>query len=106
MPLWKKLWLLFAVIWLVVSALNAGTILAFSEQQEKAFRPIVIGLGVPVLAYLLAWLWDRRRLRGGGERDDQLLYLARVGVEAPEAFCDLVGGDRSLVVRLAEGFFI
>jgi membrane protein implicated in regulation of membrane protease activity len=72
MPLWKKLWLLFAVIWLVVSALNAGTILAFSDQQEKAVRPIVLGLGVPALAYLLAWLWDRRRRRRG-QRDDQLL---------------------------------
>ena len=73
MPLWKKLWLLFAVIWLVVSALDAGTILAFSEQQEKAVRPIALGLGVPALAYLLAWLWDRRRRRGGGPGDDQLL---------------------------------
>ena len=72
MPLWKKLWLLFAVIWLVVSALNAGTILAFSEQREKAVRPIVLGLGVPALAYLLAWLWDRRRRRRG-QGDDQLL---------------------------------
>ena len=73
MPLWKKLWLLFAVIWLVVPALNAGTILAFSEQPEKAVRPIVLGLGVPALAYLLAWLWDRRRRRGGHQGDDQLL---------------------------------
>jgi hypothetical protein len=73
MPLWKKLWLLFAVIWLVVSALNAGTILAFSEQHEKAIRPIVLGLGVPALAYLLAWLWNRWRRRGGGQGDDQLL---------------------------------
>jgi len=72
MPLWKKLWLLFAVIWLVVSALNAGTILAFSEQQGKAVRPIVLGLGVPALAYLLAWLWHRRRRRRG-QGDDQLL---------------------------------
>ena len=72
MPLWKRLWLLFAVIWLVVSALNAGTILAFSEQHEKAVRPIVLGLGVPALAYLLAWLWDRRRRRRG-QGDDQLL---------------------------------
>jgi len=72
MPLWKKLWLLFAVIWLVVSALNAGTILAFSEQQEKAVRPIAVGLAVPALAYLLAWLWDRRRRRRG-QGDDQLL---------------------------------
>ena len=73
MPLWKKLWLLFAVIWLVVSALNAGTILAFSEQPGKAVRPIGLGLGVPALAYLLAWLWDRRRRRGGRQGDDQLL---------------------------------
>jgi len=72
MPLWKKLWLLFTVIWLVVSALNAGTILAFSEEREKAVRPIVLGLGVPALAYLLAWLWDRRRRRRG-QGDDQLL---------------------------------
>ena len=72
MPLWKRLWLLFAVIWLVVSALNAGTILAFSEQQDKAVRPIVVGLAVPALAYLLAWLWDRRRRRRG-QGDDQLL---------------------------------
>jgi len=66
------MWLLFAVIWLVVSALNAGTILAFSEEREKAVRPIVLGLGVPALAYLLAWLWDRRRRRRG-QGDDQLL---------------------------------
>ena len=71
MPFWKKIWLLFAVIWLVVSALNAGTILAFSEQQKKAVRPIVLGLGVPALAYLLAWLWDR--WRRGHQGDDQLL---------------------------------
>ena len=66
------MWLLFAVIWLVVSALNAGTILAFSEEREKAVRPIVLGLGVPALAYLLAWLWDRRRRRRS-QGDDQLL---------------------------------
>src|SRR5438132_3314773 len=104
MPLWKKLWLLFAVIWLVVSALNAGTILAFSEQREKAVRPIALCLGVPALAYLLAWLWDRRRRPGGGHGDDQLLYLARVGVEAPDAFGELVGRHRLLVVQPAERF--
>lgn len=61
LPLWKKLWLLFTVIWVVVSALNAGTILAFSEEHEKAVQPIVLGVAVPAALYLI--LWVRQRLR-------------------------------------------
>jgi cyanate permease len=59
---WKKLWLLFTVIWVVVAALNAGTIIAFSEEQEKAWRPILLGIAVPAVLYLigLAWQWLRR----------------------------------------------
>jgi hypothetical protein len=64
--LWQRLWLLFTVIWVVVSALNAGTILAFSEEHEKALRPIVLGVAVPAIAYLLAWLWFRWR---GAEKE-------------------------------------
>jgi hypothetical protein len=60
-PLWKKLWLLFTVIWVVVSALNAGTILAFSEEHGKALRPILLGVLVPAVVYLLAWGWVRLR---------------------------------------------
>jgi hypothetical protein len=52
---------LFTVIWVVVSALNAGTILAFSEEREKALQPIVLGVVVPAAAYLLGWLWFRLR---------------------------------------------
>ena len=59
--LWQRLWLLFTVIWVVVSALNAGTILAFSDEPEKALRPILLGVAVPAATYLLAWLWYRRR---------------------------------------------
>jgi hypothetical protein len=59
--LWQKLWLLFAVIWVVVSALNAGTILAFSDEPEKAWGPIILGVAVPAIAYLFAWLWFRWR---------------------------------------------
>jgi hypothetical protein len=56
---WRKLWVLFTVIWVVVSGLNAGTILAFSpDEAEKAWRPIVIGIAVPVLLYGLGVLWD------------------------------------------------
>ena len=62
MPLWKKLWILFTVIWVVVAALNAGTILAFSpDEQEKAVRPIVIGVVVPIVLYGVLWLWQRLR---------------------------------------------
>jgi len=59
MRLWQKLWLLFAVIWVVVAALQAATILAFSEEQEKALQPIVLGIAVPAVLYLVGWLWER-----------------------------------------------
>ena len=59
---WKKLWLLFTVIWVVVSALNAGTILAFSpDEAEKAWRPVLIGIAVPAGFYVIGLLWDWAR---------------------------------------------
>ena len=62
MALWKKFWLLFTVIWVVVAALNVGTILAFSpDESEKAVRPIVLGLVVPAVLYGVLWLWVRLR---------------------------------------------
>ena len=59
MPLWKKFWLLLSVIWVVVSGLNAATIIAFTEETEKAWRPILLGLALPALAYVIGWLWAR-----------------------------------------------
>jgi len=59
--LWQKLWLLFAVIWMVVAALQAGTILAFSGEPAKALQPALYGVAVPAAAYLLGWLWSRWR---------------------------------------------
>ena len=58
-PLWKRFWLLLSVIWVVVSGLNAATILAFSEETDKAWRPIALGVVVPALAYLILWAWAR-----------------------------------------------
>lgn len=60
---WKKFWLLFTVIWVVVSGLNAVTILAFSEEHEKAVRPIVLAVVVPIVLYALGagWEWLRRK---------------------------------------------
>jgi hypothetical protein len=61
--LWQKLRLLFTVIWVVVSGLNAGTILAFSEEHEKAVQPLVLGVAVPAVLYLILWGWQRLRRR-------------------------------------------
>jgi hypothetical protein len=63
MPLWKRLWLLFTVIWVVVSGLNAGTILAFSEEHEKALRPLVLMIAVPLVLYVILAAWFRLRRR-------------------------------------------
>ena len=59
MALWKKFWLLLSVIWVVVSGLNAATILAFSEETEKVWRPIALAIAVPALGYLIGWAWAR-----------------------------------------------
>ena len=60
--MWRKWWLLFTVIWVVVAALQAITILAFSpEEQEKALQPILLGILVPAVLYALGWAWVRIR---------------------------------------------
>jgi hypothetical protein len=61
MPLWKKLWLLFTVIWVVVAGLQAATILAVAEgvERDKALYPIVWGIAAPAAAYGVIWLWLR-----------------------------------------------
>ena len=59
--LWQKLWLLFAVIWVVVAALQVGTILAVAGDPDKAIQPAVYGVVVPAVAYFLAWVWNRLR---------------------------------------------
>ena len=67
MPLWKRLWLLFSVIWVVVAALNIVTILAFSEgedEQARAIYPLLFAVLVPAAAYLLIWAWMRWRHPG------------------------------------------
>ncbi|HEX6266538.1 MAG TPA: hypothetical protein VFZ81_06535 [Burkholderiales bacterium] len=65
MALWKRLWLLFTVIWVVVAALNVATILAFAEDLErgKALTPLFFGFAVPAFLYLLGWLWERWKAR-------------------------------------------
>jgi hypothetical protein len=62
--LWKKLWLLFTAIWVVVTGLQVATILAVGEEPpQKALRPLLLGIAVPALLYLLLWGWTRLRRR-------------------------------------------
>jgi len=62
---WRKWWLLFAVLWGVVAAIQVFTILAFSpDEQGKALQPALYGVGVPAAAYLLGWLRERFTKRG------------------------------------------
>lgn len=65
LELWQRLWLLFAVIWVVVSALNAITIYAFAEglERDKVWRPVILAVAVPAVVYALAWAWQRLRKR-------------------------------------------
>jgi hypothetical protein len=59
--LWRKFWLLFTVIWLVVAALNVFSILAFAEgelDREKVWMPLAFGILVPAALYLVGLLWE------------------------------------------------
>jgi hypothetical protein len=69
MPLWKRLWLLFTVIWVFVGLLHVATILALADAAErgKVWTPVLFTLVVPPLVYALAWAVARLRRRGGQE---------------------------------------
>ena len=56
---WRKWWLLFAVIWGVVAALQVGVILATSEEPEKAVQPLLLGIAVPAILYAVGWVVER-----------------------------------------------
>ena len=59
--MWRKFWLLFTIIWMVVTALQVFTLLAFSEEPEKVWQPLALGVAVPAVAYALGWIWERLR---------------------------------------------
>ncbi len=61
MALWKRFWLLFTVMWVVVAGLHVATILAFSDEVEhgRAAVSAAFGVLVPAAAYLIGWSWER-----------------------------------------------
>jgi hypothetical protein len=61
--LWKRFWLLFSVMWVVVAGLHVATILAFSDEVEhgRAWTSAAFGVLVPAGLYLLGWIWEKLR---------------------------------------------
>jgi hypothetical protein len=60
--MWRKWWLLFTVIWVVVAAMQVVTIVVFSpDEQGKALQPIGLGVLVPAALYVLGLVWERLR---------------------------------------------
>ena len=56
---WRKWWLLFAVIWGVVAALQVAVILGTSEEPEKALQPFLLGITIPAALYAVGWVVER-----------------------------------------------
>ena len=65
MPLWKRFWILFTVIWVFVALLNVLTTLAFAEEIPPDRLPTLLAVAVSVPAVLYAAGWLRERLRRG-----------------------------------------
>ena len=61
MPVWKRFWLLFTVMWVVVAALHVGSILAFADEVEyaRAGWSALFGALVPAVAYLIGIGWEK-----------------------------------------------
>ena len=58
---WRKWWLLFTVIWVVVAGIQVVLILVTSEEPNKALQPAILAVAVPAALYLLGWVVERLR---------------------------------------------
>lgn len=69
MPLWKRFWLLFTVIWLVVSLLHALTLLTLGEEApgDRLAALLLATVLVPAGLYGIgrAWEWVHGKRRRG-----------------------------------------
>lgn len=64
-PLWKKFWILFTVMWVLVALLNAVTTIAFAEEipPNRLITLLAVAVVVPAALYATGWLRDRLRRR-------------------------------------------
>jgi hypothetical protein len=59
--MWRKWWLLFSVIWVVVAGIQVAVILGTAEETDKALQPFLLGIAVPAALYALGWVVERLR---------------------------------------------
>lgn len=61
MLLWKRFWLVFAVMWVVVSLLHAATLFAIEDDlpKDKLETLLLAAVLVPAVLYGIGWLWGR-----------------------------------------------
>jgi hypothetical protein len=66
MPMWKRFWILFTAIWVLVALLNVLTTLAFAEEipPDRLLTLLAVAVVAPAALYAVGWLRDRLRLRG------------------------------------------
>ena len=58
---WRRWWLLFTVIWVVVAGIQVVLILLTSEEPNRALQPAILAVGVPAALYLLGLVVERVR---------------------------------------------
>jgi hypothetical protein len=63
MPMWKRFWILFTVIWVFVALLNALTTLAFAEEipPDRLLTLLAVAVSAPAVLYAAGWLRERLR---------------------------------------------
>lgn len=65
MPMWKRFWILFTGIWLLVSLMSVATVLAFGERMtlEGVLQLLAVAILPPAVLYAAGSLrdWLRRR---------------------------------------------
>jgi len=63
MPLWKRFWLLFSAIWVVVSLLHALTLVTLGEDvpQDRLANLLLAAILVPAVIYGIGWAWEAFR---------------------------------------------
>ena len=58
---WRRWWLLFTVIWVVVAGIQVVLILLTSEEPQRAVQPAILAVAVPAVLYLVGLVVERVR---------------------------------------------
>ncbi len=66
MPIWKRFWILFTAIWLLIALMNMATVFVFAEKVDAArlLQQVIVVVLVPAALYAVGALRDHVRRRG------------------------------------------